>query len=199
MNRSTEPIDRDAGEANALLQPALGRRLRELRQLRGLSLSDVATATGLSQSFLSLVENGRSDIAIGRLMRIVHAYDARVSDLYPRAETPDGPVVRRGQGRHLRTEEGIDLYLLAPDTNRAMMPVTTTYEPNTRQDGLQGHAGETFLYVLEGTLLLELDGHEPAVLGPGDSAYYRPDPPPKLSNIGDTRLELLGVVSPPIL
>ena len=49
----------------------LGSALRAARRRKSLSLSDVAAATGISPSFLSLVENGKSDITIGRLVRLV--------------------------------------------------------------------------------------------------------------------------------
>jgi transcriptional regulator with XRE-family HTH domain len=52
-------------------QAFVGAQLRALRGARRLSLGDVAKGTGISASFLSLVENGRSDITIGRLTRLV--------------------------------------------------------------------------------------------------------------------------------
>jgi len=45
----------------------LGTRLRALRTERGLSLSQLESATSISSSFLSLVESGKSDITISRL------------------------------------------------------------------------------------------------------------------------------------
>ena len=39
------------------------------------------------------------------------------------------------------------------------------------------HAGEEFVHVLDGTLLLEVDTAEPQTLGAGDCAYYRADRP----------------------
>ena len=58
----------------------LGRRLRELRTSRKLSLAEVAEATSMSPSFLSVVENGQSDITVSRLMRLVQWYGVSVSD-----------------------------------------------------------------------------------------------------------------------
>lgn len=181
------------------MQPALGRGLHRLRLERGLSLADAAGASGLSASFLSTVEQGRSDIAIGRLMRLLGAYGARIGDLDPPPAGVVDPVVRRGEGKRVRSQAGVDLYLLASDTNRAMMPVTTTFEPRSRLANLHAHDGETFVYVLEGTMLLELEGRPPEILGPGDAAYIHPNPPPTMSNIGDGSLEVIGVVTPPTL
>ena len=132
----TGPPARDVdGDDGSLIQPALGEGLRRLRRGRGLSLADASRATGLSSSFLSIVEKGNSDIAIGRLMRLMRVYGASIGDLDPGStRAGDDPVVRGGQGKHIRSQEGIDLYLLAPDTNRKMMPVTTTYAPRTETD-----------------------------------------------------------------
>lgn len=181
------------------MQPALGRSLQRLRVARGLSLAEAALESGLSASFLSVVEQGRSDIAIGRLMRLMSAYEARIADLDPPATEAIDPVVRNGQGKHVRSEAGVDLYLLAPDTNRAMMPVATTFQPRARLTNLHAHDGQTFVLVLEGTLLIELEGRPPSILRPGDSAYYHPNPAPVLSNIGPGPLRVLGVVTPPTL
>jgi transcriptional regulator with XRE-family HTH domain len=101
----------------------VGRKLRELRLSRGRSLAEVAEATELSPSFLSLVETGKSDISIGRLVRLVQFYGVGLADLLPTAgDSPE--VVRSGERRHVISEsEGIDQYLLAPDANRTMMPL----------------------------------------------------------------------------
>ena len=40
----------------------LGTRLRELRRSRGVSLAEVAEGTGISASFLSTVEKGKSEL-----------------------------------------------------------------------------------------------------------------------------------------
>src|SRR5262249_15018699 len=129
-----EGSDAADGDAEAsLTQPALGEGLRRLRRGRGLSLAEVAAGTDVSASFLALVERGQSDIAIGRLMRILHFYEASVTELVPNWQRDrDEIVVRRGDARKIRSADGVDLYLLAPDTNRAMMPVLTTFEPHPR-------------------------------------------------------------------
>ena len=61
-------------------QEELGGALRALRRERKLSLGDVSSATGISASFLSLVENGKSDITVGRLMRLAGFYDDRPAE-----------------------------------------------------------------------------------------------------------------------
>ncbi len=59
----------------------LGTRLRSLRTGRGISLSQLGAATQISSSFLSLVESGRSDITISRLLRLSDFFDVDLDEL----------------------------------------------------------------------------------------------------------------------
>lgn len=69
--------------------------MRALRRTRGLSLADVGEATRISPSFLSLVEKGKSDITIGRLVRLVEFYGISINDLLPGSSETTFPEVVR--------------------------------------------------------------------------------------------------------
>lgn len=182
-------------------QEFLGAQLRALRGARRLSLGEVAKETGISASFLSLVENGRSDITIGRLTRLVDYYGISIIDLLPSTENADPDVVRAGETRLLRSpEEGTTMYLLASGTNRTMLPMLLELEPGSSMAERGHHAGEEFVHVLDGTLLLEVDTTEPQTLNAGDSAYYRADRPHLFRNASaEAPLRLICVDSPPPL
>ena len=61
-----------------------------------LSQAELSCAVDISSSFLSLLEPGRTDIAIGRLLHLAGFYDVELTDL-PVA-TLEGPQ-RRGRSR----------------------------------------------------------------------------------------------------
>jgi transcriptional regulator with XRE-family HTH domain len=179
-------------------QPGLGERLRVLRTERRLSLSAVADGTGISPSFLSLVEKGSSDITIGRLVRLVAFYGVRVTDLIPDTEHREALVVRSGEQRQLYSRaEGLSVHLLTPDTERAMMPVAAEFAPGGESAEFSSHPGEEFIHVLEGIIRVEIEGFDPIILEPGDTAYYRSDRPHKLANGGAVPARFLGAVAPP--
>jgi quercetin dioxygenase-like cupin family protein len=164
---------------------------------RRLSLAEIAEATDLSASFLSLVETGKSDISIGRLLRLLDFYGIGLTELLP-SESDDAQVVRADERRHVRSQaEGIDQYLLAPDTNRTMMPLLASYEPGGQTFEYTSHPGEEWIHVLEGTMALDLEGREQVILEAGDSAYFRSDRPHSLSNVGEGQAWLVAAVSPP--
>jgi len=181
---------------------SVGAALRKVRKARGLSLHDVADATGISASFLSVVEKDRSDITIGRLVRLIDFYGISISDILPGTTVGGYPqVVTPGERRLLHSPaEGIDVYLLTQDTRRQMMPLQVEFEPGARLAEPGRHAGEEWVLVVEGELRLELDGAEPRILGPGDTAYYPAERPHLFANASATRpLTVICVDTPPTM
>ena len=59
----------------------LGARLRQLRKARGYTLLDVGAKTGLSVSFLSDVERGRTKPSLDTLEKLASTYGCAVSEL----------------------------------------------------------------------------------------------------------------------
>jgi transcriptional regulator with XRE-family HTH domain len=166
-----------------------------MRRARGHTLKAVAAATGISSSFLSLVETERSDITFGRLHRLLEFYGATFSDLVPEELPPADPlIVRAGEWRSLPSPgEGLELFLLAHDAERALRPVLVEYGPGARLDEYRGGHGEAFIHLLEGGLDVELEGHEPFSLGPGDSLSYETDRALRITNTGPGTARLLAV------
>jgi transcriptional regulator with XRE-family HTH domain len=179
----------------------LGETLRRIRQGRRLSLNDVASGAGISPSFLSLVENGRSDITIGRLTRLVEFFQISITDILPSPEAAEPDVVRASERRLIHSPaEGIDVYMLGVDTHRTMMPMLLVFEPGAKLAEYGRHPGEEFIHVMEGTLELTLMGSESRTLESGDSAYYPGDRMHLFANASDkTVLKVICVDSPPSL
>jgi transcriptional regulator with XRE-family HTH domain len=156
---------------------AFGRRLRSLRSARGVSLAQVEAATAISSSFLSLVEQGRSDISIGRLMRLVGYYEVDLGELLadiPTDRHVEMQVVRHGERAVFRSpDEGIDMFVFGAGPAWGISPVLCVHEPGgaTTVDGAPGV--ESFMYVIEGEFRFDLGAPEPVVLAAGDGAVFR--------------------------
>ena len=153
----------------------LGRKLRELRTARGLRLSDLASASGLSVSFLSQVEQGQSDIAVGRLMRIAHALEVRLTDLVELPQTPARPLVRAGERAILPAPtEGLTIELLADSLSERRVHAVSHLSPGCSIDarGDRSPGQVYFLYMLEGRAVLRFASGDPVALEPGDSVSF---------------------------
>jgi transcriptional regulator with XRE-family HTH domain len=174
-------------------QPALGARLREARKRRGYSLIGTAQATGISTGFLSLVENGKHDITISRLLRLVRCYDVSLADLLaPDSERP--LVLHESEQGHVRSsDESIELIALAGD-GHGVAAGLAVYAPGSATSEPIMLAGDLFLYVVEGRIEVTFeDGGEPLDLGEGDSALVAAERRHSYRNTGRSRTRVLGV------
>lgn len=176
----------------------LGHRLRAVRRARGYTLSEVAQRCGMSKSFLSMLETGKSDVSAHRLQRLAAVYDLTVSDLLP-DERSRGLIhtVRRGAGARLQGfAEGVAATLLVRDLHHRIQPVRLRLEPGSQHANTTGHAGEEFLFVLEGSIELSLDGCPFEELQAGDSAFYPSALAHVYRNSSDAPAELLTISAP---
>ena len=177
----------------------LGAALRQARNARGLSLAQVAHATGVSRSLLSLIETGRSDITIGRLSRLARLYDIRLADLVPEPRHPDPLVVRADDRRAMHYEaEGVDVEILTPEGPHAMQALLTTLSPKAAMKDFIVQTNEIFAFVLEGKVRTEFaDGRE-IVLDAGDSAaYISGENGHRHSNLSDKTSRMVVVIRRP--
>jgi len=194
-----DPEERTLSEREAdTLTKIIGPRLRAMRQERGLSLLNVAEATDISTSFLSLVEKGRSDITFTKLIRLLGFYDVSVSDLLPQGTHADHvAVMRQSEQRFLHSsEERLDVCVLARTPDPTMHPQLAVYQPGGHMK-YAAHKGEEWFYVLAGQIALHMLDGSNITFGPGDSGYYSCDRVAAISNTGPTEARLIAVSSPP--
>lgn len=170
-----------------------------MRQERGLSLANVARNTALSASFISLIENGKSDITFSRLYRLMQFYGAGLDELEPEGRAALSIVRSGDEPRIYSPAEGIEVRLLVPDSSRLMMPMIAVYQPGAELTERATHEGEDFIHVIQGRFLLEVEGSDAVVLEEGDSAYYSATAPHKQRNLSSSPSMFFGVMSPPSL
>jgi quercetin dioxygenase-like cupin family protein len=147
---------------------------------------------------LSLVENGRSDITMGRLLKLVTFYGAHIADVLPLQEPHDPVVVRRGEQREVESpSEGMRIAVLAPEREHKMTPSLALVAPEGASAEYSRHPGDEFIYVLEGSLTIEFEGAEPIRLDEGDSAYFDSERPHGYRNSDHRPARFLTISTPP--
>src|SRR3712207_6460841 len=153
------------------------RRLRALREERGLSLDAVAQAAGMAPSTLSRLETGKRRLAVDHLAPLARALDTSVDALLGPEPQPDPRVRRRA-----RTIDGMRVLPLTrdgasgPRAYHLTLPERGTPDPRS-------HDGHEWLYVLSGRLRLVL-GDEDLVLHPGEAAEFSTWTPHWMSGVG---------------
>jgi transcriptional regulator with XRE-family HTH domain len=172
-----------------------GQRFRRLRTRRGLSLAQVARATGISVGFLSALERGQMRASVATLRRIARFYHTNILSFFQAAgENPR--LVRPAQRKILQTESGVRMELLAWG-NTVMEPHLFRVKPGGGSGESYSHEGEEFLHVLRGQFEIWLDTKEHYRLRQGDSLYFESSTPHRWKNPGRSETWLLWINTPP--
>ena len=140
--------------------PDIAGVLRRLRKQSGLSLSQVASASGLSTSFLSAVERGQSDISVQRLARVAAVLNHDLGSLlgYSQRRTRPQPVPQEDRIKVDRGE-GIE-YEALRIIGAGFTFFVSEFSPQSSYTSPLSHAGFDVCYVLEGQIVLEFDSED---------------------------------------
>jgi transcriptional regulator with XRE-family HTH domain len=175
----------------------LGNRLKALRLSKSLTLSDVAAQTDISKSFLALVEAGRTDISIGRLLRLSEFFGVSLIDLLPAADREGPSVVRRKDRRTVNSQrERIRTELLAADTGGKITSMLATIGAKGQTKEYRQHPGMEFVLVLEGELTINFEDGSATVLAEGDSACFDSGRSHSYSNSAGGQTQFLSLSHP---
>ena len=91
----TEPASIDLPDPERGFLEELGRRVRTMRGLRGMSRKVLARVSGISERYIAQLESGKGNVSIVLLRRVSTAMGAQLDDLIPTGETSaDWPVIR---------------------------------------------------------------------------------------------------------
>jgi transcriptional regulator with XRE-family HTH domain len=168
----------------------VGSRLKRIRTQRGMTLTGVAEATGISKSTLSRLETGRRRPTLELLLALSHTYRVALDDLVAAPEEGD-PRLRlkpgRVKGRTViplsRQAGGMQAWKIIIPTSNA------TPEP-------RAHDGHEWIYVLSGHMRFVL-GDDNCVLGPGEVAAFDTTVPHWFGSTGDEPAEILSIFGRP--
>jgi len=180
---------------------SVGRRVRTVREEKGLSVEDVSQRTGLGVEYLDRIETQAVSPPLGILIKIAKALDMKLGRFISAGEVKPFTIVRKDQrriiSRFTSTQEdqyGYTYESLAPDKkDRSMEPFMVTLVPSKAKKELSTHAGQEFIYVLQGAMEVILEDHTD-VLNAGDSIYYDSTVPHLVRCHGDKETIILAVL-----
>jgi transcriptional regulator with XRE-family HTH domain len=162
--------------------PTLGRLLRDLRDRNGWTLKEMSERTAIPVSTLSKVEHDRLTLTYDKLLQVSEGLRIPLSELFADPVDPPGtdlPVTaRRSLGRlddavRVNTRN-YDYYYLCPELRqKRMIPVVTRIRAKSLAEfgELVQHAGEEFIYVIEGAIAVHTAFYDPVILKAGESIY----------------------------
>lgn len=176
----------------------LGKKLKNARHARGLSLEELARKTGFSKSFLSQIENAKNSPSIASLKRITQALDVSIGELFESDRGDQIYFLKKADRTAFEVVKDKVIFEFGASKvpNRKMEVIFFTLLPGGESEGDYTHDGEEFGTVVEGTLHLELGGRE-YVMEPGDSIYFNSTVPHRWKNSGSEPMRAVWVITPP--
>ncbi|WP_198672300.1 helix-turn-helix domain-containing protein [Pseudogemmobacter bohemicus] len=194
MSQLSDTITAESSDQQRLL----AERLRRLRKASGLSLRQLADATGTSASFLSQLERGLTGASTSTLIRIANAFGCSIAELFAGTDSAQNPVLRRRDRPTLPEMSGHRKALLSRRPLTQFEAYISEFEPggSTGDEAYSHGDSHEMILVLAGQVQIDL-GPLSYQLDEGDSIEFQSSVPHRVANSGTGPASVLFVTSPP--
>jgi transcriptional regulator with XRE-family HTH domain len=175
----------------------VGRRLRELRAIRDLSLRTLAEQSGLNVNTLSLIENRHTSPSVSTLQQLAQALQVPISVFFETDQGNQLVVHQKAGNRPRATFKHGSLEDLGAGMSRfGAEPFIITLDPNADSGKTPiVHTGREFIYCLEGHIAYSVDS-ETYLLEAGDSLFFEAYLPHHWRNMDATPSSNLLILCP---
>nr|MBO4518101.1 cupin domain-containing protein [Clostridia bacterium] len=174
----------------------MGMRLRELREINGMTVKEIADKLGKTVAEYEEYENGKHDFSFSFMLNVATILGIDVINLLSghSPKLSDCAIVRKGQEFFIKKEGAYDYKHLAYTfRDKKGEPFFVTCMPGEEDKIFHTHEGQEFNFVLSGSMRLTV-GNMTYDLNKGDSAYFNSRLPHGIKVLGDTPLKFLAVV-----
>ena len=175
-------------------------RIREMREIIGFTVEEMAEKTNLTAQTYSQYESGEVDLPFTFIHKCALAFGIGITDILEghSAHLSSYTVTRKGQGTRTAKEDGIEISNLAPlFRNKLAEPYWVKYEYSEELQNkpihTTTHSGQEFDLVLKGTLKVRVGDHT-EILEEGDSIYYKSSTPHGMIAMNNQDCLFLAVV-----
>jgi transcriptional regulator with XRE-family HTH domain len=177
----------------------IGARIRFFRKQRNMTLDHLSGLSNLTKSFVSKIERGISVPSISTAMKLAESFNITVGQLLGE-DNHEGAIsiVRKSERRSFMragSSSGYDYEMLAGSKKFKSMEPYIMQPPLKFQDKrLFEHVGEEFMFVLSGSIEVELSGKN-FRLNSGDVLYFDSHLPHRTRSLGNKYAKVLVVVT----
>ena len=182
------------------LEEAIGREVRTFRNQLGMTVVELAKASGLSPGMLSKIENGMTSPSLFTINSLCRALNIPVTALFRRYEEQrDATYVKAGEGLTIErrgTRAGHQYQLLGQSVHGEVnvSPYLVTLTEESEVFPLFQHDGVEFIYLLEGEVLYRY-ADKTYHMKPGDSLFFDADAPHGPDELIQLPIRMISVIS----
>lgn len=174
----------------------VGKRIKELRTQRGLSLRALAELSKLSTNAISLIERGENSPTVSSLHGLASALAVPITAFFE--QHGDGRVIHlKREQRPISETAGVRMENLGSGLpHQQIEPFLMVIEPGgSSTSGEITHSGEEFMYVLNGKLICTISGQD-YDLEEGDSLLFLASQPHIYRNHTKSAAQILIIFQP---
>ncbi len=161
----------------------VAQRIREMRQIVGYSVAEMAEKTEISQELYREYEAGTADLPFSFMHKCAKVFGLELTELLEghSAKLSGYTVTRRGKGMVTASEDGITIQdMAAMFRQKLATPYWVTYKYSEQLQNqpihTSTHDGQEFDLVIRGAMRIRVGDHE-EVLHEGDSIFYKSSTP----------------------
>jgi transcriptional regulator with XRE-family HTH domain len=179
----------------------LGKRIKEYRINRGITLQELSEKIGLTKGYLSKIEKAKKAPPVSTLIMLANALEISISDIFGEAEENSPICLVKEKERRLIARDGsvfgYSYQTLAHKFHKKHMePYFLILPLRPKKNALFQHKGEEILFVLEGTMKF-FHGEKEFIVEKGDCIYFDGSIPHYGISQGNKEVKCLMVIYTP--
>lgn len=175
----------------------IGKRMKELRVLYGLTQQELADRAELTKGFISQLERNQNSPSVSTLLDIIQCLGTTPAEFFADAEPEQIVFKSTDYFEKINDELNNKLEWLVPNAQKdEMEPVRLTLQPNGKSEVYLPHSGEEFGYVLKGSVKL-IYGRRTINVKSGESFYFKSSKKHYIENTSSREAVILWITTPP--
>lgn len=177
----------------------IGQIMKDKRQAMGFSIRDLSAMCGVAASTISQIETGKTSPNLLTLESLCKSLDIPVFSLFVEEQSGVQYVSAKEQKTFTRNISNGKPLLesMIVQGNHEMHVATIEVPAHTDSGNYATHEGEEFVYVLEGSVVFELEKNGEYALEKNDALYYRNCIGHRWYNDNDVDAKILMVTTSP--
>ena len=173
----------------------IGRKIRDLRIVNGLTQEELADRTELSKGFISQLERNLTSPSISTLEDILQSLGVTVAEFFSESVEEQVVFSEDDYFEKVDSEMKNKIEWIIPNAQKnAMEPIRLTLKKGGKTYPDTPHEGEEFGFVLSGEITIHI-GKNKFIAKEGESFYYTPEKTHYISSAEGAKL--IWVSTPP--